>query len=171
MRQAMDLAFGSSVSPGGGAEENPNKKPRTLNGLLVFDLESTADWEALPMPLQQIIATAADAVAPIRELSAHSLDEDTGVPGVSWRHVFPASPVYGERSGLQLDPNKVAEGRLRELRQMNDHHVYDWTAEADIPRGQKIETALLAGRLEAKCRGPRFDSQQGHRAAVQPDCA
>ena len=30
---------------------------------------------------------------------------------------------------------KVVTGRLTELKHMNDHHVYDWIDEVDIPNG------------------------------------
>ena len=40
-----------------------------------------------------------------------------------------------------MDPEKVVKGRLTDFKHMNDHHVYDWTDEADIPKGTKIETS------------------------------
>ena len=40
-----------------------------------------------------------------------------------------------------MDPEKVVRGRLTELKHMNDHHVYDWIDEANIPKGTKIETS------------------------------
>ena len=59
---------------------------------------------------------------------------DTDVPGV-WRcQIEPKSHLYGDKTGKLLDPEKVIKGRLTELKHMNDHHVYDWIDEAELPK-------------------------------------
>ena len=64
---------------------------------------------------------------------------DRDVPGV-WRcQIEPKSDLYGDKTGKLLDPEKVIKGRLTELKHMNDHHVYDWIDEAEIPKGTKVE--------------------------------
>ena len=73
----------------------------------------------------------------------HREQLDTYIPGV-WRcQAEPKSDLYGDRSGKLLDPVKVVKGKVTELKHihMNDHHVYDWIDEADIPKGTKIETS------------------------------
>ena len=50
------------------------------------------------------------------------------------------------RTGKLLDPEKVIKGRLTELKHMNDHHVYDWIDEAEIPKDTKGGNFLLARR-------------------------
>ena len=66
---------------------------------------------------------------------------DADVPGV-WRcQIEPKSDLYGDKTGKLLDPEKVIKGRLTELKNMNDHHVYDWIDEIDIPKGTKVETS------------------------------
>ena len=71
----------------------------------------------------------------------HHEHPDTDVPGV-WRcQVEPRSDLHGDRTGKLLNPEKVIKGRLTELKQMNDHHVYDWIDEADIPKSVKVETS------------------------------
>ena len=148
MHRSMEQASGSAGPQLGGAapaavaraalpegssmhvEESLRKKPRMLNGLAVFDLDATTDWEAFAAPVAQV---QAPEVTTINELAAESVDDLTDVPGILWSHVRPMTVVYGERSGIALDSNKVAEGRLRELRQMNNHHVYDYIPESENP--------------------------------------
>eukprot|EP00969_Alexandrium_andersonii_P213813 9441946-Alexandrium_andersonii.AAC.1 len=55
--------------------------------------------------------------------------------------IVPEEVVYGEKSGLPLDREKVIQGRLLERKQMNDHHVYDEVPEAEKPAGVKVETS------------------------------
>ena len=53
-----------------------------------------------------------------------------------WRcQIEPKSDLYGDKTGKLFDPEKVFKGRLTELKNMNDHHVYDWIDEAEIPKG------------------------------------
>ena len=69
----------------------------------------------------------------------HREQLDTDIPGV-WRcQVEPKSDLHGDRPGKLLDLVKVVKGRLTELKHMNDHHVYVWIDEVDIPKGTKIE--------------------------------
>jgi hypothetical protein len=126
-------------------------RPRMLNGLAVFDLDATSDWEALAAPVAQV---QAPEVIAINELSDAKADKPTDVPGVLWRRVRPTAVLYGERTGVARDANKVAEGRLRELRQMNDHHVYDYIPESEIPKGQRIETARRLDDLKLTAEDP-----------------
>ena len=49
-----------------------------------------------------------------------------------------------------MDPDNVVKGRLTELRHMNDHHVYDWIDEADIPTGTRIETSRWCDDLKPR---------------------
>ena len=49
--------------------------------------------------------------------------------------------MYGDRTSMLIDPEKVVRETLTELEHMNDHHVYDWIDEASIPKGTKIETS------------------------------
>ena len=51
---------------------------------------------------------------------------------------------------MLMDPEKVAKGRLKEPKHMNDHHVYDWIDEADIPKGTKSETPRWCGDLKPR---------------------
>ena len=68
---------------------------------------------------------------------------DTDISGV-WRcQVEPTSDLYCDRTGKLMDPEKVVKGRLTELKHMNDHHVYGWINEADIPKGTKIDTSRV----------------------------
>ena len=61
---------------------------------------------------------------------------DTDVPGV-WRcQIEPKSDLSGDKTGKLLDPEKVIEERLTELKHMNDHHVRDWIDEADSEKHQ-----------------------------------
>ena len=76
----------------------------------------------------------------------HMQQPDTDIPGV-WRcQVEPKSDLYGDSVGKLMDPEKVVKGRLTELNHMNDHHVYDWIDEADIPKSTKIESRAMATR-------------------------
>ena len=108
----------------------------------------------------------------LNKLAAADVDEPTDVPGVMWSHVRPVTVVYGERSGLALDPVNVAEGRLRELRQMNNHHVYDYVPLAEIPKGQRIETARWLDDLNPAAEDPeavrsRVDDQMARDECFQ----
>ena len=55
--------------------------------------------------------------------------------------IEPKSDLYGDKTGKLLDQEKVIKERLTELKHMNDHHVYDWIDEAEIPKGTKVETS------------------------------
>ena len=80
----------------------------------------------------------------------HHAQPDTDVPGV-WRcQVEPRSDLYGDRTGKLFNPEKVIKGRLTELKHMNDHHVYDWIDEADIPKGTKVETSRWLDDLKPR---------------------
>ena len=57
------------------------------------------------------------------------------------RAVEPKSDLYGDRTGKLLILEKVIKGQLTQLKHMNNHHVYDWIDEADIPKGTKIENS------------------------------
>lgn len=108
----------------------------------------------------------------LNELAAADVDEPTDVPGVMWSHVRPVTVVYGERSGLALDPVNVAEGRLREFRQMNNHYIYDYVPLAEIPKGQRIETARWLDDLNPAAEDPeavrsRVDDQMARDECFQ----
>ena len=45
------------------------------------------------------------------------------------------------QTGKLLDLEKVIKCKLTELKHMNDHHVYDWIDETEIPKGTKVETS------------------------------
>ena len=47
-----------------------------------------------------------------------------------------------------MDREREVKGRVTELKHMNDHHVYDWIDEADIPKGTKIETSRWCDDLK-----------------------
>ena len=49
--------------------------------------------------------------------------------------------MYGDKTGKLLDPERVIKGRLTKLKHMNDHHVYDWIDEVEIPKGTMVETS------------------------------
>ena len=58
--------------------------------------------------------------------------------------------MYGDKTGKLLDTEKVIRGRLTELEHMNDHHVYDWIDEAEIPKGTKVETSRWLDDLKPR---------------------
>ena len=70
----------------------------------------------------------------------HMQQPDTDIPGVWKWQVEPKSDLYGDRTGKLMDPEKVARGRLTELKHMNDHHSYDWIDEAS-QKGTMIGTS------------------------------
>ena len=84
-----------------------SKRSRTLAGLEVCELEE---------PL--LVPHAA------REVALGALLDD--VPGVYEEELVVERAVYGEKSGVLLGLHKAMEGRKSELRNMGDHHVYEW---------------------------------------------
>ena len=80
----------------------------------------------------------------------HVQQPDTDISRV-WRcQVEPKSDMYGDRTGQLMDPEKVVKVRLTVLKHMNDHHVYDWIDEADIPKGTKIGTSRWCDDLKPR---------------------
>ena len=121
--------------------ESSNKRARSLAGMLLFDENDTSDWQSAVWEAQLALIHGHDVHHDQDIVMDQRAVPDTDVSGV-WRcQVEPKSDLYGDRSGKLLDPEKVIKGRLTELRHMNDHHVYDWIDEADIPKGTKVETS------------------------------
>ena len=120
-------------------EENPNKRTRNLAGMLLFDENDTSDWQDAGWEAQ--LTDARDELFELETVIDEQAQPDTDVPGV-WRcQVEPKSDLYGNRTGKLLNAEKVIKGRLTELKHMNDHHLYDWIDEADIPKSVKVETS------------------------------
>ena len=127
---------------------NSNKRARNLAGMLLFDENDTSDWQDAVWQAQLI--GARDELHELETVIDHDAHPDSDVPGV-WRcQVEPRSDLYGERTGKLLNPEKVIKGRLTELKHMNDHHVYDWIDEADIPKGTKVETSRWLDDLKSR---------------------
>ena len=107
--------------------------------MLLFDENDTSDWQ--DSIREAHLSSSNDEQQGPEVITEDREQPDTDVPGV-WRcQVEPKSHLYGNRSGKLLDQVKTVKGRLNELKQMNDHHVFDWIHEPDIPNGTKIETA------------------------------
>ena len=49
-----------------------------------------------------------------------------------------------------MDPEKVGKSRLTEFKHKNDHHVYDWIDEADIPKSTRTETSKRCDDLKPR---------------------
>ena len=110
-----------------------------LTGVELFDENDTLDWQDTVWEAQ--LTDAHDEHDRQETLMDQQAQPDTDVPGV-WRcQIEPKSDLYGDKTGKLLDPEKVIKGRLTELEHMNDHHVYDWIDEAEIPKGTKVETS------------------------------
>ena len=120
----------------------PNTRPlraRSLAGILLFDENDTSDWQDTVWEAQ--LTESLDEHDRQEIMMDQQAQPDTDVPGV-WRcQIEPKSDLYGDKTGKLLDPEKVIKGRLTELKHMNDHHVYDWIDEAEIPKGTKVETS------------------------------
>ena len=128
--------------------ESSNKRARSLAGMLLFDENDTSDWQDAVWEAQ--LTDLPDEHHSQETLTDQQAQPDTDVPGV-WRcQVEPKSDLYGDRSGKLLDPEKVIKGRLTELNHMNDHQVYDWIDEADIPKGTKVETSRWLNDLKPR---------------------
>ena len=128
--------------------ESSNKRARSLAGMLLFDENDTSDWQDAVWEAQ--LTDAHDEHYSQEILTDQRAQPDTDVPGV-WRcQVEPKSDLYGDKTGKLLDPEKVIKGRLTELKHMNDHHVYDWIDEADIPKGTKVETSRWLDDLKPR---------------------
>ena len=119
--------------------ESSNKRARSLAGMLLFDENDTSDWQDTVWEAQ--LTEALDDHDSQEILMDQQAQPDTDVPGV-WRcQIEPKLDLYGDKTGKLFDPEKVIKGRLTELKHMNDHHVYDWIDEAEIPKGTKVETS------------------------------
>ena len=119
--------------------EGSNKRARNLAGMLLFDENDTSDWQETVWEAQ--LTEVLEDHDRQEILMDQQAQPDTDVPGV-WRcQIEPKLDLYGDKTGKLLDPEKVIKGRLTELKHMNDHHVYDWIDEAEIPKGTKVETS------------------------------
>ena len=119
-------------------DESSRKRVRSLAGMPSFDENDTSHWQ---QSIREAHTPDLSNEQQGPENTDHMQHPDTDIPGV-WRcQVELKSDLNGDRTSKQLDPEKVVKGRLTELKHMNDHHVYDWIDEADIPKGTKIETS------------------------------
>ena len=122
-----------------GGDESSSKRVRSLAGMLLFDENNFSDWQH-SIREAHMSELSNDQHVP-GNIIDHMQQPDTDIPGV-WRcQVEPKSDLYGDRTGKLMDPKKVVKGRLTELKHTNDHQVHDWSDEADIPQGTKIETS------------------------------
>ena len=128
--------------------ENSNKRARILAGMLLFDENDTSDWQDAVWEAQ--LTGARSEPHELEIVIDHNAQPYTDVPGVRRCQVEPRSDLYGDRTGKLLNPEKVIKGRLTELKHMNDHHVYDWIDEADIPKGTKVETSRWLDDLKPR---------------------
>ena len=128
----------SSTRPLEGGDEGSSKRVRSLAGMLLFDENDTFDWQHSVHETRT--SELSDDKHDQHDSTDHMQQPDTDIPGV-WRwQVERKTDLYGDRTGKLMDPEKVVGGRLTELKHTNDHHVYDWIDEANIPKGTKIET-------------------------------
>ena len=144
----MDVTESSSTRPLEEGDESLNKRARNLSGMLLFDENDTSDWQEAVWETQ--LTGTRDEPHELETVIDQCARPDTDVPGV-WRcQVEPRSDLCGDRTGKLLNPEKVINGRLTELKHMNDHHVYDWIDEADIPKGTKVETSRWLNDLQPR---------------------
>ena len=144
----MDESSGSTRPLEVDGGESSNKRARSLAGMLLFDENDTSDWQDTIWEAQ--LTDAHDEHDRQEILMDQRAQSDTDVPGV-WRcQIEPKSDLYGDKTGKLLDPEKVIKGRLTELKHMNDHHVYDWIDEAEIPKGTKVETSRWLDDLKPR---------------------
>ena len=112
------------------SEESSNKRVRILAGMLLFDENDTSDWQ------HSIREAHMSELSNDQDIPENIIDDmqqpDTDIPGEWGCQVEPKSDLYGDRTGMLMDPETMVKGRLTELKHMNDHHVYDWIDEADI---------------------------------------
>ena len=144
----MDESSGSTRPLEVDDGDSSNKRARSLAGMLLFDENDTSDWQDTVWEAQ--LTDAHDEHNSQEILTDQRAQPDTDVPGV-WRcQIEPKSDLYGDKTGKLLDPEKVIKGRLTELKHMNDHHVYDWIDEAEIPKGTKVETSRWLDDLKPR---------------------
>ena len=105
--------------------------------MLLFDENDTSYWQH-SIREAHMSEFSNDQHAP-ENIIDHMQQPDTDIPGVLRCQVEPKSDLHGDRTGKLVYPEKVVKGRLTELKHVNDHHVYDWIDEVDIPKGTKIE--------------------------------
>ena len=75
--------------------------------------------------------------------------------GFEWKpDLKPEKDVYGTKSGLLLDPDKVALGRRRELGLMQEHNMYDVVKNEDAKGGSHVHAKWLQDVKgeEVRCR-------------------
>ena len=116
-----------------------SKRVRSLAGLLLFDENGKSDEQDSIREAHS--SNLNDEQEGPEDIMDHREQPDTDIPGVLRCQVEPKSDLCGDRTGKLLDQVKVGKGRLTELKHMNDHHVYEWIDEADIPKATKIETS------------------------------
>ena len=144
----MDESSGSTRPLEVDGGESSNKRARSLAGMLLFDENDTSDWQDTVWEAQ--LTDALDEHDRQEILMDKRTQSDTDVSGV-WRcQIEPKSDLYGDKTGKLLDPEKVIKGRPTELKHMNDHHVYDWIDEAEIPKGTKVETSRWLDDLKPR---------------------